>query len=461
MSMVNQDPFRRLLRWYPRAWRERNGDVLLGVMLDAAEQTGRNTPSLSERWSVITHGLGTRLDRRVAFAATILALVTAAATGLLTAWGTGFPATATGAWLFPALAVFVGPVFVVAAVSALARDRGFLTEPRAVITIILATLALAVAALAQISWALGFDAADQGVRATGLAAAWSWLFVGAWAVGAAAIAFVVDALLRRTRVRAVVIVILAVVAGILLAPAVGLSLISPYTVAIAASVLAVAVVRGRRPVVPAPQPAVVTAVEAKVVPARTRVAARLLAVMATAASGFGAVYAVTGSAWGPARDATEAMVQGIIVSLTAAIPLIAAIGIIAAARSRATPAQTWGPLMLAVLAVAAVAVAYRGAPAWENMAGGFAVGSVLGGAAIAWWTALRLPGIAKTRVTVAVLIGVVYAAFLGILIAPMLAFILPLLAAAFAIWTPGRPPRLRPSHTVASPASSGPLPRLS
>ncbi|KAA9104735.1 hypothetical protein [Microbacterium rhizomatis] len=456
--MVNQDPFRRLLRWYPRAWRDRNGDVLLGVMLDAAEQTGRNTPTLPERWSVITHGLGTRLDRRVAFAATILALVTAAATGVFTVWGTSFLATATGSWLFPALAVFVGLVFVVAAVSALARDRGLLTEPRAVITIFLATLALAVAALAQISWSLGFDAADQGVRATGLAAAWLWLFVGAWAIGAAAIGFVVDALLRRTRIPAVVLVILAVVAGALLAPAVGLSLISPYTVAIAASVLAVAVV-WRRTVVPAPRRAAVPPAETKVVPARTRGAARLLAAISAVASGLGAVFAVTGSAWGPASDGTEAMAQGISLSLIAALPLIAAIGISAVARGRVTPLQTWGPLMLAVLAVAAVAVAYRGAPAWENMAAGFAVGSVLGGGAIAWWSAFRLPGSVRTRVTVAVLIGVVYAAFLGILIAPMLAFILPVLAAAFAIWTPGRLPR--PSHAMSSPASSGPLPRLS
>ncbi|GGA68163.1 hypothetical protein GCM10011490_18330 [Pseudoclavibacter endophyticus] len=60
---VGRARFARLLRWYPKGWRERNGEVLLGAMLDEAERNGRDRPTAAEWRSAVVHGLGARLDR--------------------------------------------------------------------------------------------------------------------------------------------------------------------------------------------------------------------------------------------------------------------------------------------------------------------------------------------------------------------------------------------------------------
>ena len=442
--MVDRDRFQRLLRWYPRAWRDKNGEVVLGIMLDAAERDGRRAPTWAERWSAAGHGLGSRLGHRFAVVCALSALVAVAAAGLLSRWGDAALVAGQAPWILPTLTAFVGPVFVVAGAVALARERGLLAESRAVGVILVAILALATATLAQIAWSLGFDAADEGVPATGLAAGWRWLFVGAWAAGAAAIALLIDATLRRTRLRAPLAAIVSLIGGALLAPVVGIGIISPYTPAAAAVVVAVVVLGSRRVRVAEPAQAprrAPTPAAVRIVPTRTRSAARLLAIISLLGSAFGVVYAVTGSQWGAVQDPTEAMAQGITVSLTAALPLLAAVGIIADARSARRRVHTWGPRVLFAVSLAAVAVAYRDAPVWEDMAGGFFVSSVVGALAVAWWTALRLPGTTWARAAIAVLVGIVLAAFFGVLIPPVLAFLLPLLAAAFAVWTPGRPSR--------------------
>ena len=51
----------RLLRWYPRQWRARNEAVVLGMLLDQAHDTGRMTPSVADRASLIVGGLRERL----------------------------------------------------------------------------------------------------------------------------------------------------------------------------------------------------------------------------------------------------------------------------------------------------------------------------------------------------------------------------------------------------------------
>ncbi|SDZ55276.1 hypothetical protein SAMN05216554_4585 [Herbiconiux ginsengi] len=426
-------------------------------MLDEAERAGRNAPTTAERFSVVAHGLGVRLDRRFAIVAAILALLTAAA-GAASVWA--LPTVTGAAWVLPALTVFLGPTLVVAAGIALVRERGLVTEPRAILALILSVLALAAAALTQLSWALGFDAADRGMPITGLAAAWPWLFITAWAVGAAAIVTLVNAALRRTRVRPSAGIIISVVAGTLLAPPIGMSLISPYTVAAAAVAMALAIIVSKRAPVQARESSNRSeSLGANEIPARTRAVARTSAAISAVVSAIGVAYALTGSQWGGTRDQTEAMGQGITLALLAALPLLAAIGVSVVARGRTRPLHTWGPLLLSSLALGGVAVAYRGSPAWDSMAPGFAVSSVLGGVAIAWWTAPRLPGAVRLRVTIALLIGVVYAAFLGILITPMLAFCLPLIAAAFVIWTPGKPSHGPRSNVVDALSSSGnPLP---
>jgi hypothetical protein len=451
VTVAQEERFRRLLRWYPQAWRERNGAALVGAMLDDAERQGRAAPSATERLSAAGYGLGTRLDGRLALRVALAALVVAVAGGAVMVWAVIPLATVGAAWVLPVLTVAVAPGLIAVGVAALARQGGLLSEPRAVVTVLLSLLALVGAALAQVSWGMGFDAADRGVTLTGLAAGWVWLFGAAWALGAAAIAVPVDALLHRFGLHRAASATLAILAGVLLAPVIGASLISPYAAGIGAAGLALVTL------VPAlaSRPSTQVRRAAADVSTRTRRFARLLAATTAVVSAGAVVYALTGAQWSGTADSTAVMGQGITIALLSALPLLAAIGMLVVARGRG--AHTWGPLLFVVLALAAVAVAYRNAPAWDGMVVGFAIGSAFGGAAIAWWLATRLPGSAGTGTAIAVLIGLAYAAFLGILIAPMLAFALPLLAAAFAIWAPRRPqPNLASRNGQARPPVRGP-----
>ncbi len=75
---MNIEGFRRLLRWYPRWWRERNGEVLLGTLLSDAQRRGLDRPSIAERASAFVHGLGLRLDERLTWYCSALALAVSA-----------------------------------------------------------------------------------------------------------------------------------------------------------------------------------------------------------------------------------------------------------------------------------------------------------------------------------------------------------------------------------------------
>lgn len=436
-----RERFARLLRWYPKGWRERNGEVLLGAMLDEAERQGRDRPIGAERWSAIVHGLGARLDRRLALVCAVAALLVAALAGIALS-GTALewlrpmlPGNAAR-WGLPAVSAAICPALVSIGSVALARHRGGLSDPRALLVLVLAVPSFALAGLATVSWSVGFDAADRGVPGGWFADAWAWLVAAGWAVGAAAIAVFVTGILGRTRLHPAIAVGLALLAGMLAAPIIGASLLTPYTAAIAAAGLAVLTLlplRSERATSPTAtaRPARVT------VSAGNRRLSRALAWLATAGGAVGVAYALTGAGWSAgAVDTTAAMGQGITLSLVSSLPLLAAIGIVLATRSRRAPAHTWGPLLLLALSFLAVAVGYIGAPVWDRMAPALAAASVLGGAAIAWWAVTRLRGPAAARIVIAIAIAIGCAALQGMLVAPLLSFALPLVAAAFAIWGP-------------------------
>ncbi|NQX18128.1 hypothetical protein [Rathayibacter sp. VKM Ac-2857] len=54
------DRFRRALRWYPAAWRREHGEVLLGILLDEADDRGRRGPGLGQRLALAVGGLRRR-----------------------------------------------------------------------------------------------------------------------------------------------------------------------------------------------------------------------------------------------------------------------------------------------------------------------------------------------------------------------------------------------------------------
>ncbi len=442
--MERSEQYSRLLRWYPRKWRERNGEVLLSTMLEQAEESGQTAPSASEHATAAVYGLGSRLGTRFALRCAVLALGLAVVAGLLTTWGLGLFAEAGAGWVLPVLAGGACPLLVSIGVLALLRERGVISEPRALALVPLVTVALALAVLSSISWAAGFAAADAGMAMPAFAAAWSWLVVAAWAIGAVAIAVLLDGLLRKTRLPRWLVLVLSLVAGVIAAPIVGISLVSPYSSGVAAIALGITVLAtGGNHRVASAVPAVPRALSA-----RSRDVARLLFLVTAVAGAVGVAYALTGSRWfqgGP--DATIAMGQGITISLIGALPLLGACGILLTSRSRLRPMHTWAPLVLLAGSFVGITVAYQYAPEWDGMAPGFVAAAVFGGAATGWFVAARLPGRIAVRVMIGVLIGLVSAAFLGVMILPLLAFLLPLLALALAIWTPGTPSRDLPDKT--------------
>lgn len=67
--------YSKLLRWYPRSWREENGDVFLGMLEDDAAARGATKPGFTEAWSIRVHGLAERASYKVALVLALLAVM--------------------------------------------------------------------------------------------------------------------------------------------------------------------------------------------------------------------------------------------------------------------------------------------------------------------------------------------------------------------------------------------------
>ncbi len=57
MSTGLERQYRRAIGWYPRRWRADNEDVVVGTLLDVAQEHGGRTPSRSDLWSLRLNGL--------------------------------------------------------------------------------------------------------------------------------------------------------------------------------------------------------------------------------------------------------------------------------------------------------------------------------------------------------------------------------------------------------------------
>lgn len=428
MRRQKRDPFRRSLRWYPAWWRRANGAVFVDSLRDHADHEQRAAPSPADRFSAFVNGTGLRLDARMALWASLLTITLGALSwvGLL-AGVSGGPGPG---WLMGLATMGVAPMLAAVALVAIARERRWVTPPRALLVLPVLLIALLLAALTQVSWAWGFRLADANQPLTGLAGAWGVLFVSAWVVGAAGVGLGVDGLFYRTRWPWFARLSLAVFAGAVAAPALGLSLINPTVSTVSAAVVAVVALRtisGRRVrLSPASDPA------NRSRPSNVRGLVRWLSVVSAGFGVVGVVYAFTGAGWSAgATDTTIAMGQGITILLAAAIPLLAAIALIVPTR-HGRPA-VWGPLGLVVLSLTALAIAYVYAPGGLEMALWMGVSAALGGAAVAWWCIPRLRGTLALRVTVGAAVGLGYAALFGMTVVPMLAFAVPIAAIVLVI----------------------------
>ena len=137
--MVEEQRYRRLLRWYPRSWRARHGEALLGIMLDEAEALGRSLPSVGQRWSVFVHGMGTRLSARSALwcaaAGILLRMAGFALIIILISAGAARDGVNIFTWVHSA-ATTLSWALVIAGALGIARERGVLPAPHAFVAMV-------------------------------------------------------------------------------------------------------------------------------------------------------------------------------------------------------------------------------------------------------------------------------------------------------------------------------------
>lgn len=129
--------YTKLIRWYPRAWREENGEVFLGMLEDDAAARGATKPGFAEAWSIRGHGLAERASSKVALVLAFLALVASSAPGAVI-----FTERLVTGYDF----VSISPALVITTV--LAPGAGVAASGLSIVTLLLSTRQLTVSAAA-------------------------------------------------------------------------------------------------------------------------------------------------------------------------------------------------------------------------------------------------------------------------------------------------------------------------
>lgn len=458
MSGLDQRRFRRLMLWYPRTWRRGNGDVLLSLMLDDAERTGRSRPTAAEARAAIVHGLGARLGATTAMIAASLAILATAAgqVGILFLTGGGQAVHEPMLFAMTGLA----PAATGIALVALLRAVGLLGDGAALIAVVCSAAAGACSGLAGIGWARGFDAADAGLPQTGLAALTLPLGAAGILLTAVAFALLLTPALRRTGLASAAS-ILAVVVAVIAAPITGtIVFFSPGTTAVVAIAVLVAAalprVRGARRRDHASAPAPQQPRPAAHVSASGAALSRVLAGVALIGGAVGMTWAFAGAAWSPAArgDDTAAMREGIVILAISMIPALAALGVVLRRSRRTAARDVWIPVIAASTGFAAIAGDYAVSDGRGDLTVGWVGGAVAIGVALAWWIVARMPvGTGRgdaigIRIGVGLGIVLAYALVLGLALTPMLAFGAPVVALVVLIL-----PWRRVSRATSVPAA--------
>lgn len=433
--MTNRDRYARLLRWYPKAWRDAHGEVFLDTLREKSEYEGRTRPSRGETFAALVNGLGARLDARLAGRLAVAGIaVTAIPKSILV--GLELQGRAVFPWDAVISAAAGGTtVLVLTGAVALARALGMVTAGRALCVLALAWPACALSSLAQYAWVLGFSAADSDVEVsgpgvytvTGPATAWGIVLALAGSVLAAVAAWLMaEGVLGRTRWGRLPRFGLATVTAAVAASAAAVAVVFPMGwMGVALGVVglwlrSVGVWRD-------PQPRTASA------GAPTRPLVRVLAGASAGTGVFGIVYCLTGAAWSPAAtDETLAWAQGIMILLVAALPLTIALGLFASIRGHSL-LNVWGPLALLGAVIGTVLYAYSDAPLSARTEPALTIGSALAGIALAWWVLGRLHGSRTDRLVAAASVALGCLAFQGAYVLPLAVFVAPTLGAVLAI----------------------------
>jgi hypothetical protein len=153
VSAALERSYRRALRWYPAKWRNRNEDVVVGTLMDVAEQDGRTTPASGELANLRATGFAARLgplgripaEVRERVAALTLGLGAAIAIVALIANIWQLKAEPMAALPYLTVGPFVGFSFIFYAVWVVALGAALLGARRVATVLVLAAIPISIA----------------------------------------------------------------------------------------------------------------------------------------------------------------------------------------------------------------------------------------------------------------------------------------------------------------------------
>ncbi len=438
---VDDRAFSRLLRWYPRTWRDEHGQALMGMLLDDADHAGRQRPTAADTRAAIVHGLATRLGYGAALTWATVGMLAAVIASIWLIWQAA-PYTELQHEAALLLSAGVAPASTAIAFIALLRLAGVLGDGRTLLTVLVSVLAGACGGLAAVSWSRGFDNADADLPQTGLAAAFLPLAASGLTLSAVGISLVIFAALSRSRLPLAARIALSAVCGTVAAPFLGvITFTSPFVNGlIALAGLVIAVLLRRAPSAPA-----TSRVSAHQLHPRPY-ATRLAGIAAFLMGSLGMVWAFTGEAWSPmGGNSTTAMRHGIIVLSVSAVPALIGLGLVALGRFRSRRRDVWVPVGAAVVGFCLLALDYLVSagsgdigPIWVAAAASIGVG-------LGWAVAARTPVPLPLRIVVGAATAVVFTVPLGITLMPLLAFTTPLLGLMLVVSRQRRPRSTAPA----------------
>lgn len=381
--------YRRLLRWYPPSWREQHGEVLIGTALNAAEDETRARPAAAEVTAMILHGMAERVTLRVALGMAVVAMLCAVTAQLTLITMTDSVAQWGGAWVPFALGA-MSALCQTAALLALLRHTGHLRADRLVPLILVACLGWTFTFLTAWSWSVAFDRADAGLADTAFSGAFTTLLVGAWTLGAVAVAILIleltPTLPPAARAAA------AVAAGLVCPPVLGAIAVSASTEVLSSlAVLALCIRMITERTVARSRPAIADSpLPRDAVPLRrgTGLVALVCAVIGLAF----VIFAFTGGGIAPTVDSTRAMQLGLGAGALTGIPMLGVAGARLAARRPTRRVHIWSGVTLlgAGLCIHALST-MTGAVAGGDLPWS-ALSPAAAGVGLLTWSVTRAPG---------------------------------------------------------------------
>lgn len=139
MNPAIERRYRRVLRWYPRSWRERHGDVMISTLFEVAAAEGRREPRRRDLANLAIAGLAARLG--VFLPSSARDVISTAALGfgsvlavvffLVHTWSPWAPLDEFAAAVYPSFGPFVNPGVVLYGIWVVALVLGVLGSHRA------------------------------------------------------------------------------------------------------------------------------------------------------------------------------------------------------------------------------------------------------------------------------------------------------------------------------------------